>query len=683
MTDTQLDSLRGKLLGGDLHAARREIEQVVVTRRTESGGHAEWGLLCEDAGLVALAFTEFQLALRDDRDDERAAFRLAQHYRERGDSSRAAGLLEQLLDKSPANEIWLGTLVDVLSEDGAEPRALEAIQRAVGHGLPDSIAAPLRRRVSREPERDSATAAKTIALELAPTEADCIRFHTLFSGREGVYARQWVKPNGEGGYSPIQEPLTPTVVRNHLLGNYTVGVYVLRLDATATFFALDLDIDKQALQRARGDHAYAQSLRDTLRKEGPRLLNVLRDLGFQPVFENSGYKGRHYWVFLEQPESAETLHLLGRLLLAWQSPLLAPGLHLEFFPKQGSFKGKGLGNLIKLPLGIHRRTGHRSQFLDDQSTPCPDQLATLRSIRPANRETLYATINRLKTLPGLTESHVLPASGQPATSSRAVNHSQNNDRSPQDEQPPWREESPTAGKPFHLAPAPPARMPVWTEADFEADPRVRHLLTNCPVLSELKKTVDQHRRLTHDEQLVLIHSLGHIEGGPQAVNYLFGKCTDVGPEKLLKDRLKGNPVSCPSIRRKIPQLTRRVACNCPFENAKDRYPNPVLHMLTLPQAEATPVAIPHAADLESLARRFGVAERRRMEIQCEWEQLKEALVGSLRGAPDRSVNLESGRYRLIEKEGIEELCWEAGVTNAVTAAVPATATDGTKVTNAG
>lgn len=61
--------------------------------------------------------------------------------------------------------------------------------------------------------------------------------------------------------------------------------------------------------------------------------------------------------------------------------------------------------------------------------------------------------------------------------------------------------------------------------------------------------VDEYRQLSHPEQLVLTHSLGHVEGGPQAVNYLLAQCVDVGPEKFMKSRLKGNPVSCPSIRK--------------------------------------------------------------------------------------------------------------------------------------
>ncbi len=78
-------------------AVTAEIQTAVVSRRNQRGEHREWALLCEQAGLLSLAFSEFQLALRDDPQDPLAAFHLAQHYRERGDTTRALGLLERLL----------------------------------------------------------------------------------------------------------------------------------------------------------------------------------------------------------------------------------------------------------------------------------------------------------------------------------------------------------------------------------------------------------------------------------------------------------------------------------------------------------------------------------------------------------------------------------------------------------
>jgi hypothetical protein len=621
MADPLLTAFRDRLRTEAGPALWAEIEQAALARRDVRAGHTDWGLFCEDAGLVNLAFREFQLALRDDPSDAVAAFRLAHHYRERGDTARAAGLLERLLATDPARPDWLALYVDVLRDDDAEPRARAALERAVQAGLPADRAAALRRpgtAADEEPPDEGS---------LAPCDADCVRFHTLFAGREDVHARQWAGPRGDGGYSPVHEPFTPAVARNHLLGTYTVGIYPIRLDGTCTFFALDLDVDKAAVEQARTRPAFARQVRADLRGEARRLLDLLRGLGFRPLFEDSGYKGRHLWAFLEQPESADVLHLFGRQLLAWQAPQLPRGLHLEFFPKQGDRKGKGLGNLIKLPLGIHRRTGRRAALLDDDGQPLAQPLAALRGIVRTPRAVLYAAVERLK--------GQLPHPQPPA---------------PADGDGGSKEEKSSG-------PPPPAPAPSWAEADFQADPRFRHLLARCPVLAELKRTVDEHRRLSHEEQLVLIHTLGHVEGGPQAVNYLLGRCVDVGPEKFLKDRLKGNPVSCPSIRKKIGHVTRRVPCNCPFDYAPDRYPTPVLHLLTLPADTPPPPAVP-AADAETLARRYAAATARLQEVRREHAELERSLADALRALPERTIACPGGRYRLVERDGLEELLWE-------------------------
>jgi hypothetical protein len=616
-----IQTFRSRLQQGNDAALQAEIEAAVLARREERSGHGDWALLCEQAGLVNLAFREFQLALRDNPDDDASAFRLAQHYREHGDADRAAGLLERLLQKAPAREDWLTVYAELLSDDDALPRLRAALQRAVEHGFPAERADALGRRQEADAEAESVEDA------LAPSDADCARFQALFAGREDVHARQWAQAGGEGGYSPVHEPLTPAVVRNHLLGTYTVGAYPIRLDGTCTYFALDLDIDRWALEKARGQTAFARFLRDTLRAEAKRLLAVLRELGFQPLFEDSGYKGRHYWVLLEQPEPAEVLHVLGRQFLAWQTPQLPHGLHLEFFPKQATLKGKGLGNLIKLPLGIHRRSGRRSAFLDDNGQALPQPLAALRQATRAARALVHAAVERLK------------GYGQAVPQALSA------------------DESGSSPRPTESLPAPPAPAPSWTEADFETDPRIRHVFAHCPVLTELKRQVDQHRQLSHEEQLVLIHSLGHVESGPQAVNYLLTKCVDVGPEKFMKDRLKGNPVSCPSIRKKIGHVTRRVACNCPFDFAPDRYPTPVLHLLTLP-ATAAPLPAAPAIDVQSLAERYGVLVRRRAEIEAEYAELQKSLAAAIRALPERTLVCAGGQYRLIELEGVEELKWE-------------------------
>jgi len=59
---------------------------------------------------------------------------------------------------------------------------------------------------------------------------------------------------------------------------------------------------------------------------------------------------------------------------------------LEIFPKQDALKGKGYGNLVKLPLGVHRRTGGKSGFIPVPMDKPDQQFAFLRTISPAPAE---------------------------------------------------------------------------------------------------------------------------------------------------------------------------------------------------------------------------------------------------------------------------------------------------------
>ncbi len=114
----------------------------------------------------------------------------------------------------------------------------------------------------------------------------------------------------------------------------------------------------------------------------------------------------------------------------------------------------------------------------------------------------------------------------------------------------------------------------------------------------------------------------------------------------------------PSIRKKIPHVTRRVPCNCPFEFAADRYPTPVLHLLTLP-GDPTPPRPAPSADLVAMAQRFGVLDRRRAEIEREWSELRAALVAAVGQLPGRELACPGGRYRVEEHDGVEQLTWIA------------------------
>ena len=320
MPDDLLLSFRDRLHRGPDPALLADLEHAVLARRDDRSGHTDWGLLCEDAGLLPLAFREFQLALRDDPNDAVAAFRLAHHYRERGDTRRAADLLERLLQTSPAREDWLPSMSTSSRDDGAPPRIAPPSTAPSSAGL-----APERRRRPRpgrgrrrrgraaDERRRSPPATPTASASRACSPA--AKTSTPASGPA---------PAAKAATAPSRSPSPPPSSATTSSAPTPSASTPSASTAPAPSSPLDLDIDKAALEQARTPaRPRPASCATPSASEARRLLDVLRGLGFAPLFEDSGYKGRHFWVFLEQPEPAEVLHQFGRLLLAWQTAAVA------------------------------------------------------------------------------------------------------------------------------------------------------------------------------------------------------------------------------------------------------------------------------------------------------------------------------------------------------------------------
>lgn len=352
------------------------------------------------------------------------------------------------------------------------------------------------------------------------TDADVMSFVHTFAGREGVHARQWVRRERDVlrvGYAPVQAPLTPTLARAHLAGKITLGSYPIRQDGTVTWAVVDIDLTRKALDAAR-THADVAQMRAALATATHQARDQLDALGLPTMTIDSGYKGRHLWLLFAQPLPGDLVHRFGRELLRALNP---PALvHLEFFPKQGRVAEDGLGNLVKLPLGVHLRTGKRCVLLDRAGEPATDQWAAIRTGPRIDQAQMIAAFAQLRP-PPITVAD-----------------------------PPTPDQSPT--------------------------PTVRSVIDGCPVLAGIIGRAHTRKRLSHDECIVLVHSLGHLPGGADAVNLLFSGCPEVPPHLYLKRGLAGCPISCARIRARVPEITAHVACHCAFTHPS-HYPSPVLH----------------------------------------------------------------------------------------------------------
>ncbi len=239
-------------------------------------------------------------------------------------------------------------------------------------------------------------------------------FRELFRGREDVHAVRWESPDGRKGYSPKSErdwkayyaakredrrrvdketrkylPLTDEVIRAHLKGEITVGVYPLLLDETCWFLAADFD-------------------KKTWQEDAAAFLATCRDWDVPAALERSrSGEGGHFWIFFDRAISAVVARKLGCALLTRtmeRRHQIGLDSYDRFFPNQDTMPKGGFGNLIALPLQKTPREVGNSVFVDDGIVPYPDQWAFLSSVRrmsSAAAESLVSEVQRRGDLIGV------------------------------------------------------------------------------------------------------------------------------------------------------------------------------------------------------------------------------------------------------------------------------------------
>ena len=173
----------------------------------------------------------------------------------------------------------------------------------------------------------------------------------VFIQRRDLYPRQME----DGSYLCIRKPLKDWHLSRHLNGEITLGTYVLDANSKACFLVFDADDEG----------------------EMERLVTMTRILQVHnvPGYLESSRRGGHLWLFLAKSISGKQAQTLGKGLQ------IAHGLDgIELFPKQSQLK-TGPGSLVRLPFGIHRKTGQRYGFITPDGQPLaptlPEQIQLL------------------------------------------------------------------------------------------------------------------------------------------------------------------------------------------------------------------------------------------------------------------------------------------------------------------
>jgi len=180
------------------------------------------------------------------------------------------------------------------------------------------------------------------------------KYIDYFEGRE-----EYVAVQGSNHYYPIVQELNDSVVTKHLEGIKTFGVYVLTKTSKCNFICIDIDIEKSELSKV--NFADSKIKFEYLKRHLLKFQKILEEDLFNSkniLYEDSGGRGYHIWVFFEKPIEGYDAIFLNEIIKHKLDDFT-----FEFFPKQPDLnKKRKYGNLIKLPLGEHKKYNNRSRF---------------------------------------------------------------------------------------------------------------------------------------------------------------------------------------------------------------------------------------------------------------------------------------------------------------------------------
>ncbi len=230
-------------------------------------------------------------------------------------------------------------------------------------------------------------------------------YKSLFRGREDIYAVRWER-DGKSGYMPAYEVdwtnyekhkaqggnfgnyrdkkhllFDNTAIEIHLEGKVTHGIYPLLEDNTSFFIAVDFD-------KRDWDESILKLFKTCEKYEIPSYMEKSR----------SG-NGGHLWVFFEEAFPAiQSRKIMFELLR--QANIIS---HFEkepsfdrIFPNQDLHSGKGIGNLIALPLQGNSMLNGNSCYLHPATfIPIENQWDFLSEVKKVSTQSLKELYNTL------------------------------------------------------------------------------------------------------------------------------------------------------------------------------------------------------------------------------------------------------------------------------------------------
>ncbi len=228
-------------------------------------------------------------------------------------------------------------------------------------------------------------------------------FVSLFKGRQDVFAKRW-EAKDKSGYTPAYNidwnqyalhkttggslkdyphksyiRLSDSAIRDHLEGKVIIGIYPLLANNTTWFVAVDFDENNWRTQ-------IVQLYQQCLNQDVPAYIERSR----------SG-NGGHLWIFFEQAYPALKSRIIIHHFLKDSGIRISASNSSSFdriFPNQDYHSGKGLGNLIALPLQKTSLENENACFINPNTFDVyPDQWELLSSVKKVSNSKLDELFN--------------------------------------------------------------------------------------------------------------------------------------------------------------------------------------------------------------------------------------------------------------------------------------------------
>ena len=347
----------------------------------------------------------------------------------------------------------------------------------------------------------------------------------IFFSDSYIY-RQYVDRVGRMGYKPASKKLNPAYLKDHWLGKHTLAVPVFDKKNEVHFAVMDFDISRRQIDTLTLNEISA--LKSRLLDDARGVLDIAFKAGVKGLLEDSGYKGYHIWFFFYKriPAKLAKDFLQALNKIAGNPP---EGTHRELFPASDVLKNDQLNSRIKLPLGLHRLSGHYSKFLKPDGTVSENGILALSS---------NIFFNRCASLKGAIRDWNEFRTSEPSIEDRDSELKNN------------------GGK-------------------------IEQLFGACGVLRAIKQKAETKRNLSHYERVVLRGILAPLgEEGRAAIHDVMRNCNNYSKsmtDKMLADD-RSKPMGCRRIREILSYMTQRVGCNCKFRKTKNDYSHPLRHL---------------------------------------------------------------------------------------------------------